>query len=201
MPTDPVYPESLEPMEFWDEHKTKILIYGGLLIIVLAGYGIFALTSYQKRTAAAAAYAEATTAANFQQVARDYSGTVTAGNADLRLADKLRDEKKYDEALGTLRDFIAKSPEHPLASGAWTSLASTYELQGKVDEAIDAYQQAATKFPSAYTTPLAMNSQARLLAQKGKKEEAQRLYQDVAARYPESVFAREAMRELRFLKR
>jgi len=201
MSTEPVSPEVFESPEFWEEHKNKILIYGAVILLALGGYGIYALTSQRKTAAAETAYAQAATAAEFQAVTHDYAGTTAAGNAALQLADKLRSEKKYDEAAAAARDFIAKYPDHPLIGGAWVSLATTYELQGKLDEALSTYQEAAVKYPEAYSTPLAMNSQARILTQQGKKEDAKRIYQDVVARYPQSLFAHEAMRELRFLKR
>ena len=201
MATDPASSDHFEGDDFWEENKSKILLYGSVLLIGLVGFGVFEYQRQTQKAAAQAAYAQAATEAELQNVAKDFSGTVAAGDASLQLADKLRGEKKYDEAVTVLREFIAKYPEHPLIAGGWISLASTLELQGKADDALEIYQQTATKFPNSFAAPLAMNAQARLLAAKGKKDEAARLYEDVAARYPESLYAREAMRELRLLKR
>ncbi len=200
MPLEPSASDFFESPDFWDEHKNKIIAYAILVVLALGGYGVYAIVTQRKTAEAQSLYAQAKTVADLQTVVHDYAGTRVAGDAALELADKLRAEKKYDEAVTVLRDFIAKYPEHPLLSGAWTSLAATYELQGKLDEALDAYQQVASKYPEAYTTPIAMASQARILSQKGKKDEARNIYQNIVAQYHDSIFAREAMRELRFLK-
>jgi len=201
MATDPISPDLFDGDDFWEENKSKILLYGALLLAGLVGFGVYEYQRQTKKAASQTAYAQAATEAELQNVTKDFAGTVPAGDAAIQLADKLRGEAKYDEAVTVLRDFIAKYPEHPLIAGAWVSLASTLELQGKADEALEIYQQAATKFPNSYAAPLALNSQARLLAAKGNKDGASRLYEDVVARYPESIYSREAMRELRLLKR
>ncbi len=201
MSTEPASPDLFESADFWEENKTKILLYGSVLVLALASFGVYEFQRQSKAASSQAAYAQASTETELKAVAKDFAGTPSAGDATLQLADKLREEKKYDEAVTVLRDFIAKYPEHPLIAGGWTSLAATYELQGKQDEALEAYQQTASKFPTTYAAPVAMNAQARLLAAKGNKDAASRMYEDVVARYPESIYAREAMREMRFLKR
>jgi len=201
MSTEPVSPEVFEPLVFWVEHKQKILTYATIVVIAIGGYGIYEFSTEQKAAESQALFASADSVTDFQNVLKKYPGTRVGGNAALELADKLRQDKKYDEAVATLKEFIAKYPQHPLLAGAWASLASTYEMQGKLDEAFDAYQTTASKFPDAFTTPIAMMAQARISAQKGKKDDARKMYQDVAARYQESVFGREAMREQRLLKK
>lgn len=201
MLTEPVSPESFEPLEFWDEHKTKILIYAALLIVVLGGYGIVQLVHQRRAAEAEGLYAKATSAADFRDILHAYPGTVIGGNAALEYADKLRGEKKFDEAIKVLTDFRTQFPDHPLMSGAWTSLATTYEMQGKLDQALDGYQQVISKFPGSYTTPLAMMAEGHIYAAQGKKDDARRVYQDIMARYAESGYARDAMRELQFLRK
>lgn len=200
MATDPSYSESLEPLEFWDIHKNKIIAYGSLALIALVGYSVYSIQKQQKDDAARALYAQASTPTDYKAVIDTAPGSVVAGDASLLLADSLRSEKKYDEALATLRDFIAKEPQHPLIPGAWLSISSTLELQGKQQEAIDSYQKTAAQFPNAYSAPLAKAAQGRLLAEAGKKEEARVLFEDIIAHHPQSAIAREAQRELIFLK-
>jgi len=198
MAIDPVYPEAIEPDDFWDQHKNKIIGYTVIALLVILGYGSYALISQKRASAARQSYAEASDAAAFEAVIRDYPGTIVAGNASLRLAEALREEKKFEEAITVLNEFIAKQPQHPLIATAWNSLGVTQELAGKTEEALLAYQETASKYPDAYTAPIALNSQARLLAAQGKKEEARQILQDVVARFPETAFAYDARRELRF---
>jgi len=200
MASEPSYYENLEPLEFWDLHKSKIIAYGSLALLAAIAYSVYAIQSQNRENAARALYAEATTPADYQAVIEKASGSVVAGDASLQLADSLRSEKKYDEAIATLREFIDREPKHPLISGAWLSLATTFELQGKTDEAIASYQKTASQFPTAYSAPLAKMGEARLLAASGKKEEARMVYENIMAQHPESPVVREAQRELIFLK-
>ncbi len=200
MANEPVYPEAIEPDDFWDEHKNKIIGYTVAVLLLILGYGSYALISQRKAAAARESYATATDVAGFESVIKDHPGTIVAGNASLRLAEELRREGRYADAIATLNAFIAKEPQHPLISAAWNSIGITYELEGKTEEALTAYQETAAKYPEAYTAPIALNSQARLLAAQGKKNEARQVLQDVVARFPETAFAQDARRELRFLR-
>ncbi|XHR27060.1 MAG: tol-pal system YbgF family protein [Chthoniobacteraceae bacterium] len=201
MPTDPAENIHLSPMEIWFMYKTKILLYGGIilaLIFVIVGAQI---RSYTRLTNSEALYAKAETVADFRAIAEDYAGTPAGGNASLRLGEKLRAEGKYDESIAALRQFVDKYPKHPLAAGGWTSMGVTYEKQGKIDEALAAYTDGITKYPDAYTTPLAMMAQARLNLEKGNKDEARRIYTDVTARFGQTLYAQEAMRALHFIQK
>jgi len=199
MPTDPAEPVHLSPLEIWYMYKTKILTYVGIIVTALILFASYQLYTYLRTTGSQSLYEKAQTAAEFQAVVQKYPGTVAAGNATLRLADKLREEKKYDEAVKVLRNFVEKNPGHPLAAGGWTSIGATYELEGKLDEAFEAYASAIAKYPDAYTTPISKMAQARIYLQKGKKEDARRTYQDVVVRFPQSIFAQQAKSELHFI--
>ena len=201
MSTETAAPESFDILVFWYHNRRKIIIYAGVLVAALALYGVVEFMNQQRRTASQELFAKATSQEDFRNVMKTYPGTRVAGNASLKLAEKLRDEKKFDESITVLQEFIAKQPEHPLIAGAWTGIAVAHELKGDLPKALDTYQQVVSKFPSAYVTPLALLAEARIYAQLGKKEDARRTYQDVMARYQESVFAAEANRELRFLKK
>jgi len=201
MPTTPAEAVHLSPLEIWYMYKTKILTYAGIISAALVIFAVYQLQDYLRTSGSQNLYQNAETADNFQSVIKKYPGTPIAGNAALRLASKLREEKKYDEAITVLRTFVEKYPAHPLAAGGWTSLAATYELQGKLDEALEANNSTISKYPDAYTTPIAMMSQARIYLLKDKKDDARRVYQDVAARFGQSFYAREAMRELHFIKK
>jgi TolA-binding protein len=201
MSTEYVPPADFDSEDFWERNKGKLLAYAGVIGLLLASYGIYQYSVIKKTNDSQMLYAKATTEADYQNVIKTYPASVVGGDARLTLADKLRSEGKYDEAVNTLRDFIAKNPKHPLAAGAWTSLGVTYEMQNKPDEALDAYQQGATKYPDAYTTPIAMMAEARIYAQKGKSEDARRVYEDVVSRFPESIFQPQAMRELKYIKK
>ncbi|MDD5350778.1 MAG: tetratricopeptide repeat protein [Chthoniobacteraceae bacterium] len=201
MPNEPAEIVHLSPVEIWYLYKSKILLYGGILVAALVIFGGFQLRETLRTNGSLALYANAKTAEEFQAVLQKYPGTIAAGNAALRLADLLRTDKKYDESVAVLRAFVEKYPTHPLAAGGWLSLASTYEAQGKLDEALDANNSAISKYPDAYATPIAMMAQARIYLLKGQKDDARRTYMDVASRFQQSLYARQAQRELLFIQK
>jgi TolA-binding protein len=196
-PADPGF----DPLVFWIQHKSKILILSALFVVALAAYAVSEVVRTKRAAAAETAFANAHTEDEFRKVIADYSGTAPAGNAYLLLAEKLRSEGKLDESSTALHAFIDKYPEHPLLSGAWTSLAANLEAQGKVDEALAAYQKISTAFANSFSAPLALISQGRLLVQKGKPEDARRIYEQVIAQYQDNLAAQLAAEEVRKLKK
>jgi TolA-binding protein len=201
MSTETVAHESFDLLVFWYRNRRKILLYLGVLGAVLTTYGVAEFSKQREIARSQALYATAVTAEDFQKVIQSFPGSRVAGNAALRLADKQREAKDYDASIATLRAFIEKSPTHPLAAGAWNSLAASYEFKGDLDKALDTYQQLSAKYPNAYVAPAATFAQGRVLAKLGKVDEARRAFQDVMSRYQESLFAMQASRELRALPR
>ncbi len=201
MPTDSEIPvtSGFEPQIFWDAHKSKIIVYGALLIGALLIFSIYQYTTSQRLEASGTLFAQAKTAADYQAVIDKYPHTISAGNASLLLAKVLRDEKKYDEAVATLRKFTQDFPDHPLVSTGWLSLAETLEVQGKTAEADSTFQQVTAKFPDSYSAPIAALEEANSLRIRGKNEEARVAYENILTQYRESYCAQEATRDLRLL--
>jgi len=205
MPIDPeenteeALPPGFDPIAYWLENKTKIIAFAALLIVGLVAFGAYQITTQQTMTASQNMFAEASKPDDFRQVIAKFPHSIAAGNSELMLASKLRDEKKYDDAIAALHEFINQFPEHPLASTGAFSLAATLEDQGKADEALDAYQQVATKYPSSYAAPIALIAQANLLKSKGKTDEAKRILENVATQYENSYIAQQAQAGLKSL--
>ena len=200
-PTTTPAETGFDPLVFWIQHRSKILLLSGLFAVALA---VFATSEYIRRrtnTGAQELFAAAKTPEDFRKVMAEYSGTVAAGNAHLMLAEKLRQEGKLDESTATLRAFTEKYPKHPLLSGAWTSIAANLEAQGKMDEALSTYQKVSTAYANTFSAPAALMAQARLLEAKGKAEEARRIYEQVMTQYQENAAAQQAAQEIRRLKK
>jgi predicted negative regulator of RcsB-dependent stress response len=189
-----------DPLFFWDQNRRIILLSGGLILLCLAGFGIYEYQQSQRVAAAGAALAQAASEADYRQVIDKYSGTVAAGDACLFLAGQLRAEGKYDDALQVLQSFLDKYPKHPLDHAGDLSFAETLEAQGKTDEALSKYQEVAAKYPDTYSAPLAVLSQANLLKYQGKIEEARRTYENFVAQFPDSIFAQQAMLEMHMMR-
>ena len=206
-PSDDIEPESPEEGEeeiiesgfdalaFWDQYRNGILVIAAVLIVGVVGYVVYQHAQEARTASAAAALAQAKTDDDYHKVMDQYPGTVAAGNAALALGGSLRAEKKYDEAIQALQDFVDKYPKHPLVSAGELGIAETLEAQGKKDEAIGKYQEVAAKYQESFSAPIAVIAQANLLKSEGKIEEARRLFENFQVTFPESVFQQEVMQE------
>jgi len=186
---------------FWEEHQAKILLAIVLLVVAVGGYAAFELNKAHTVAAAEAALAKANSVEQLQGVMKDYPGSIAAGNAAILLGGKLREEKKYDESISVLREFIDKNPTHPFVGGALLSIGTTQEAQGKQNEALDTYQQVSTKYNDSYSAPLALLAQANLQRVQGKTADARRSYESLVSLYPESLLSQQAMQEMKVLKK
>jgi len=197
-----VTPEpGFDPLAFWIQHQTKIILFTGLFIVAAAAYGFSEWSRARTLTGSQEQLAVAKTADDYRKVIAEYPATNAAGNAHLFLAEQLRKEGKFDESNTLLRAFTGKYLEHPLLSGGWTSLAANLEAQGKADEALTTYQKVSTSYGTTFSAPIALMAQARLLKAKDKSEEAGRIYEQVISRYPESILAQQAAQENKQLKK
>ncbi len=199
--TPPPADTGFDPLVFWIQHKTKIVLLVGLLVVGLATFAVSEYIRTKKNTSAQELFAKADSADAFRKVIAEFPGTAAAGNAHLKLAEKLREEGKFDESTATLRTFIEKYPEHQLISGAWTSIAANLEAQGKADEALSTYQKVSTGYANSFSAPVALLAQARMLVAQGKIEDARRLYEQVMSQYQDNIAAQQAAQEIRRLKK
>jgi len=197
--TEEAVPAGFDPIVFWMENKNKVITYAALLIVGLTAFAAYQISTQHTKAASEALYAQATNPDGYRQVITKFPRSLAAGNAQLMLAGALRSDKKYDEALQTLHEFVSQFPDHPLAAGGALGIATTLESQGKIDEAFDAYQQVSVKFPASYAAPVALMAQANILAGKGKTEEAKRAYENVVSQFPESIYSQEAMQSAKLL--
>jgi TolA-binding protein len=199
--TTPPADTGFDPLVFWIQHRSKILLLTGLFVTALAVYAFSEIMRSRTNTASRQLLASAQSEEGLRKVIAKYPRTVAAGDAHLLLAAKLRDEAKLDESTTTLRTFLEKFPEHPLVSGAWTSIAANLEAQGKADEALATYQKVSTGYANSFSAPAALMAQARLLASKEKPDEAKRIYEQVMTQYQDNLFAQQAAQEIRRLKK
>jgi len=202
MPTapPPSRDAALETRFFWETYKTQIVAVLLLVVLAIVGYGAYKFYSERRDSAAAALLGRAKTTRDFEQVISAYPNTPAGANGYLLLADARRNEKKFTESNATLQAFLAKYPKHELVTNAWMAIAANYESMGKMDEALATYQKAAASDPNNFNAPLALLSQVHLLKAKNKPGEARILCEQILTNYRESLWANEAMRQLRLLK-
>jgi len=191
---------ALETRVFWERFKKEIT---AALVIVLLG--VIAFTGYRfysdRRAAAASALlASAKNAQEYQQVIQRYPNSVAAADAYLLLAEAQRSEKNFAEANTTLQTFISKYPQHEFVSTARMAMAANLESMGKTDEALTMYQQIASAYPNSFNAPMALLSQVYILKAKNRNDDARRICETILTQYRTSIWASEAMQQLRLIK-
>ncbi len=207
----PIIPEVVGPktapasqefdlLAFWIQYRKLIVRVSAIILIVAAIWGGMEFMRSRKENQSKEALAAAKDVAQLRQVIADWSGTPAAGSAHLVLADKLRTDGKYDDAVKVLQDFSAQYPDHPLFSDATMSLGVTYELGGKQNEALESYRKLVANRPKHHLAPLALIGQARILMAQNKRDEAQKVVSDLEARYKQSPFNSEEAALLEELK-
>jgi predicted negative regulator of RcsB-dependent stress response len=195
----PIIPEVVGPkttpanqefdlLAFWIQYRKLIVRVTVIILIAAAIWGGMEFMRARKENQSKESLALAKDVAQLRQVIADWPGTSAAGSAHLVLADKLRTEGKYDEAVKALQDFSAQYPDHPLFSDATMSLGVTYELAGKQNEALEAYRKLVANRPKHSLAPLALIGQARILMAQNKREDAQKVVNDLETRYKQSPF-------------
>ena len=139
-----------DPLEFWILHQEQDRCSSGLFVVALGAFGISEWSRHKTQRGIAGHCFAAANSTITGRSSREYPKSMSAASAQLLLADNLRDAGKYDESSAQLRTFIEKFPEHPLLSGAWTSLAANQEAQGKSDEALATYQKVVEQLPHQF---------------------------------------------------
>ena len=201
LPPSPPAADGFDLLEFWIRNRSKILLFGGLLVVALIIFGASEIMRQRKLVASEQAYMAASKPEEFQKVIADYPSEPAAAAAQLRLSEIYRGAGKIEESNAMLKQFIEKHGDHPLISGAYTGLAANAEQAGKLEEALANYKKVTASYPNSYSAAAAWVGQGRVQQQQGKKDEARHAYETVVAQFPESPFASEAMRETQKVKK
>jgi len=181
---------------FFEEHKRKILAAIVIALIALGAWVFYQYSESRSREEQASAFQSAKTADDLKAIIGRYPGTVVAGNAQLLLAGRMRDENKLDEALKVLGDFTQTAASHPLIAQGWLSYAGTLELKGDIAKATQSYANIAGQFGSTEAAPAALSAQARLVKKAGDTKKAREIYENVVQRFPASIWSQEAQQEI-----
>ena len=216
MPTapPPTRDAAVEASVFWLRFQKEIAAALIVAVLAMVGYTGYRFYKNRQESAAAELLGGAKTPRDYQEVAARYPNTPAGASAYLLLAETLRNEKKFAEANTALQAFINKNPEHDFVPTAKLAMAANLEAMGKNDEALAIYQQVAASYPNRFTAPLALISEVPLLKAKNRIEDARRVCEEILTKYRmpgqpaeagsdnrmETVWAAEAMRQLRSLK-
>jgi TolA-binding protein len=181
---------------FWQEHWKKFV--GGLigLVVLILAVGAWKFWTAATLTSAESLFSTAGGAEAWREVVEKYPRTVPAGNAQIRLAESLREAGDLPAAAGELESLLASQPEHPLAGTAWLTLGELRQIQGNPDGALEAYRTASSRHKDSYAAPLALLAEANLLQVRGASGEARAVLQSVGSLHPGTPAAMVAEMEL-----
>lgn len=181
---------------FWHDHWRKFVWAIVAVVVLILATGAWMFRASHARSSAEALYSDASGPEGWDAVVARYPGSLSAGNARLRLASSLRSAGKFDEAAAVLEKLVIEQPDYPLAGAAWLTLGEIRQVQGKNESALDAYRTASAGRSGSYAAPLALLAEASLLMGDGKEGQAKAVLESIGTLYPETPAAMMASGEL-----
>ena len=130
------------------KHKSKLILVGVLAVAGTVGYWGWRLYGEASNKSAAVASTRATSVQELKEVAEKHAGKPGAGTALVDAAQKLSAERP-GEAIGILKDFLAKYDNHPLRDLASFRIAEYYVASGdpvSAEKEYDAVAKAGSPF-------------------------------------------------------
>ncbi len=123
-------------------------------------------------------------------VAKEYrQPTAEERKAYEQIQDLIRNQKKYDDAIGRIYEFIDEYPEGDLTVNAYYWLGEVYLVKPQLEQAKQAFTIVATRFSDHRKAPDAVYKLGVTHDRLGEKEEARRSMQRVIKEYPSSSAA------------
>ncbi|WP_417566883.1 tol-pal system protein YbgF [Marinobacter sp.] len=113
-----------------------------------------------------------------------------------QIQDLIRNQKKYDEAISRIYEFIDKYPEGDLTVNAYYWLGEVYLVKPQLEQAKQAFTIVATRFSDHRKAPDALYKLGVTHDRLGEKAEAQRRMKMVIEDYPASSAANLAKKYL-----
>lgn len=162
--------------QFLDAHQKKLIIAAILIALGVIAYVIYSGIAEGEAQDAGAAMLTAEKAEEYQEVITKWPASNAAASALPLLAD-VQGEKSPDEAIQTLKDFLASNATHPVAATAKVSLALRLLEKGDTAEATTLLTEVTETEADTYIAPLAYISLGDIAKAAGKKEEAKTWYE------------------------
>lgn len=153
---------------------------------------ILKLTAAQQQAqAAASAASEVATSAPASVQAKDYRQPSAEENkAYNSIVDLIRNQKKYDQAITQIYEFLDTYPEGDLTVNAYYWLGEVYLVKPQLEQAKQAFSIVATRFADHRKAADSTYKLGVTLDKLGEKDEANRRMQTVVKNYPASSAAK-----------
>jgi predicted negative regulator of RcsB-dependent stress response len=190
-----------EALDFIKENGVAIVVGVLVAVIGFAGYTIWRNSQAAKVEAAAALFASAQTAPQFQEIVANYPETPAAALAQLSLGGAYYDQAEYALARDAFEQFAVANPGHVMAPNASLGAAQSLESLGEFDAALAAYERFMAGHEGHYLVAPATFGQARALEAMGRYDEAIAVYEEFMAANPGSEWAARAETGLDFVSK
>lgn len=151
------------------------------------------LASQPAETAAASSPAAAGTAPQMKEYRQPGADERQAYE---KILDLIRNQKKYDEAITRIYEFIDKYPEGDLTVNAYYWLGEVYLVKPQLEQAKQAFTIVATRYADHRKAPDAVYKLGITQDRLGEKQDARRTMNKVLEDYPSSSAADLARRYL-----
>ncbi|WP_375191880.1 tol-pal system protein YbgF [Marinobacter sp.] len=151
------------------------------------------LASQPAETAAASSPAAAGTAPQMKEYRQPGAEERQAYE---KILDLIRNQKKYDEAITRIYEFIDKYPEGDLTVNAYYWLGEVYLVKPQLEQAKQAFTIVATRYADHRKAPDAVYKLGITQDRLGEKQDARRTMNKVLEDYPSSSAADLARRYL-----
>jgi predicted negative regulator of RcsB-dependent stress response len=185
---------------FLDRNQKGIAAFAILLAIGAVALVIYRGIETSRQETAGSALTKAADLGSFQAVVDGHADTTAAGSAMVLLADSQWTAGKQDDAIATLRKFIAASPTHPAVPTAKANLGAKLMAQGKSGDATKIFDELVADPAARFIAPFALISLGDLSKSAGDLEKAEASYNKVKTEFPESSFAETASKRIATLK-
>lgn len=113
-----------------------------------------------------------------------------------QIQDLIHKDRKYDEAINRIYDFVDKYPEGDLSVNAYYWLGEVYLVKPQLEQAKQAFTIVATRYADHRKAPDAVYKLGIALDRLGEKNEAKSRMESVVRNYPESNAAKLAQKYL-----
>jgi TolA-binding protein len=185
-------------------NQKRLLLWGTIIVLVIAGTIFFVYQQRQKEIRAsralsnvrvpqgAGAIVPAGTAEAFLKVAKEHANTAAGARALLQGGAALFTDGKYAEAQKIFEQFIRDYPESEWIAQAHYGIASSLDAQAKPAEATTKFEEIRRRFANDPVIEEVKLALGRLYEQQNKPEEAHKLYTELLQAGPYSGIGSEA---------
>ena len=185
---------------FLDRNQKGIVVFAILLAIGGVAAVVYRGIETSRQDTAGAELIKAKDLAGYQAVIDGNPKTIAAGSAMVLLADNQWTAGKKDDAISSLKNFIATYPEHPALASAKANLASKLMAQGKTGDASKIFEDLVSDPAARYIAPFALISLGDIAKAAGNLENAEASYSKAKNEFPASSFSDTANRRIAILK-